>query len=118
MASSWLIFSFNYYHDIFPTSVYHKPLQWDTQRAAVGYMIQFGLFCGILPTLGWFVVDQFSRNKSKLLSTAINTTQEHLGVFIGLSIFGCYASVTCLAHMMFSNRMAPTLSTRSYFATH
>jgi len=26
-------------------------------------------------------------------------------VFIGLSIFGCYASVTCLAHMMFSNRM-------------
>ena len=105
IACSWLVFSFNYYHDVFPTSVYHKPLQWDTQRAAVGYMIQFGLFCGILPTLGWFIVDQFSRNKSKLLSTAINTAKKHLGVLIGLSIFGCYASVTCLAHMMFSNRM-------------
>ena len=105
IACSWLVFSFNYYHDVFPTSVYHKPLQWDTQRAAVGYMIQFGLFCGILPTLGWFIVDQFSRNKSKLLSTAIKTAKKHLGVSIGLSIFGCYASVTCLTHMMFSNRM-------------
>jgi len=105
IAGGWFIFSYIYYHDIFPTSVYHKPLQWDTQRAAVRYMVQFGLFCGILPVLGWWVIDQVARPDISLIRTIKRTVKSNVGILLGFALLSIYASTSILLHMMFANRM-------------
>ena len=66
IALAWLVVSYNYYHDIFPTSVYHKPARWDHQRTNVLYMIQFGLLTGILPLLGWTLISHVKHDGSRL----------------------------------------------------
>jgi len=105
IALAWLSVSYSYYHDIFPTSVYHKPARWDHQRTNVLYMIQFGLLTGILPLLGWTLISHVKHNGSRLKSTVKVTLRNHWGIFTGGIIFFWYATGTATAHMMFSYRM-------------
>lgn len=105
LASCWLIFSYTYYHDIFPTSFHGKPLLWDTQRAGILGIVQFGLFCGILPLLGWWVMDNFGRPKTSLIRAIQETVKNNLGILLGFTVFSFYASTSIFIHMMFANRM-------------
>ncbi len=105
IALTWLGTAYIYYHDIFPTSVYHKPARWDHQRTNILYMIQFGLLTGILPLIGWTLISHAKYKSSKLTQAIRNTLGRHWGIFLGGLIFFCYATGTATAHMMFSYRM-------------
>lgn len=105
IALSWLATSYWYYHDIFPTSVYHKPARWDHQRTNVLYMIQFGLLTGLIPLLCWTIINHAKHEGSKLSYSLKQTVLKNRGVLIGGLIFGGYATGTATAHMMFSYRM-------------
>ncbi|MBH56988.1 MAG: hypothetical protein CMJ82_07360 [Planctomycetaceae bacterium] len=106
IATTWLATAYIYYHDIFPTSVYHKPARWDHQRTNVLYMLQFGLFSGMLPLLGWAVVSHAGHPSSYPLGQVFRTiAKRYWGTLIGGLIFFGYATGTATAHMMFSYRM-------------
>jgi len=106
IAVAWLATAYVYFHDIFPTSVYHKPARWDHQRTNVLYMIQFGLLSGILPLLGWAVISHKGHPSSQPLGKVLKTTVKRFwGTLIGGLIFFGYATGTATAHMMFSYRM-------------
>jgi len=106
LAVAWLATAYVYYHDIFPTSVFHKPARWDHQRTNVLYMIQFGLFTGLLPLLGWAVISHSGHASSHPLGSVFKTTvKQYWGTLIGGLIFFGYATGTATAHMMFSYRM-------------
>lgn len=105
LALIWLATAYIYYHDIFPTSVYHKPARWDHQRTNVLYMIQFGLLTGILPLLSWAFISHLKHNDSQFGSAIKATLSKHGGVLAGGIIFFGYATGTATAHMMFSYRM-------------
>jgi len=105
IALAWLSTAYIYYHDIFPTSVYHKPARWDHQRTNVLYMIQFGILTGLLPLLVWTLISHIKHDGSRLSATMATTIKNHWGLLTGGLIFFCYATGTATAHMMFSYRM-------------
>ena len=105
IAIVWLSTSYWYYHDIFPTSVYHKPARWDDQTTNLRYMIQFGLLTGLIPLIGWSVSNHVKHPGSSIVGAATNTFTRHWGVLLGGLIFFGYATGTATAHMMFSYRM-------------
>ena len=104
MALAWLGTSYVYYHDIFPTSIYHKPLRYDIQTHAAFYMLQFLCLSGIVPLLAWVSIDRTRRPGTRFFSSLTETTLAKLGVVIGLLIFAFYATTAVLTHMMFSYR--------------
>ena len=104
IALAWLVTSYLYYHDIFPTSIYHKPLRYDIQTHATYYMLQFLFLSGIIPLCGWVFLDRIRRQDTQLLGGIRETTLAHLGSIIGLLIFAGYATTAVLTHMMFSYR--------------
>lgn len=104
IALAWLLTSHLYYHDIFPTSIYHKPLRYDIQTHAAYYMLQFFIVSGIIPLFGWVFLDRIRRQDTQLIRAFRETTLAHLGSIIGLLIFAGYATTAVLTHMMFSYR--------------
>jgi len=104
IALAWLGTSYVYYHDIFPTSIYHKPLRYDIQTHAAFYMLQFLCLSGIVPLLAWVFIDRLRRSETQLVHGLGKTLLTHLGAIIGLAIFAFYATTAVLTHMMFSYR--------------
>ena len=104
IALAWLGTSYAYYHDIFPTSIYHKPLRYDIQTHAAFYMLQFLCLSGIVPLLAWVFIDRLRRSETQLVHGLGKTLLAHLGAIIGLAIFAFYATTAVLTHMMFSYR--------------
>lgn len=105
IALAWLVSAYGYYHDIFPTSVYHKPARWDHQRTNVLYMIQFGLLTGLIPLLCWTVINHYRHEHSNLKRAGQRIMMRHWGLVVGGLLFASYATGTATAHMMFSYRM-------------
>jgi len=104
IALAWLGTSYVYYQDIFPTSIYHKPLRYDIQTHAAYYMLQFLCLSGIVPLLAWVTIDRTRRPGTRFIGSLKETTLAKAGVVIGLLIFAFYATTAVLTHMMFSYR--------------
>ena len=104
IALTWLAISQWYFHDIIPTSKYHKPTHGEEQWAAILYMGQFMIATGLLPVILWILIDRTGKWGNACTSMA-SIAKEHLGVMTGLVIFFGYCTYTVMSHMMFSYRM-------------
>lgn len=104
IALTWLAVSQWYFHDIIPTSKYHKPTHGSEQWAAILYMGQFVVATGMLPVILWVLIDKVGKQPA-VFSSMGSIAKDHIGVMIGLVIFFGYCTYTVMSHMMFSYRM-------------
>ena len=103
-ALTWLVISQWYFHDIIPTSKYHKPTHGEEQWSAILYMGQFMIATGLLPVILWILVDRIGKSGNPC-GSLVSIVKEHLGAMTGLIIFFGYCTYTVMSHMMFSYRM-------------
>ena len=103
IATAWLATSQVYYRDIFPTSIYHKPLRLGDMKAAMVYIAQFLVVSGLVPLLVWGLLGR-GRRAGRFAEGLSRTARANLGAVSGLALFFAYATTTALTHMMFAYR--------------
>jgi len=102
IVGGWLIFAHNYYHDLLPTSFYHKRPEFQFGRALnnLVYIGQLALLSG-----GIFLLLARFLRRSNAGRSATSSDVPRWGHWLGLWLMVGYALSTATTHMMFSHRM-------------
>lgn len=102
----WLLFSYYYFDDIFPTSFYEKHPNFHNRDFIIqnlNYIVDFFVTSGLLVIL--IVILIWSLKSSELMRTIKNHFTDFWFAYIGLYILFFYGLGTATVHMMFSYRM-------------
>lgn len=100
LALGWLAISRLYYHDLLPTSFYHKRPGLENAAVNAVYLAQFVLFSGLLPLAAG--VAWLRRRRPR---DAPGVSPASVGAALGLAGVAAYGLTAATTHMMFAYRL-------------